>query len=111
MTKSTAFAFTAGLCLIVANPLFSSRAYAAEIAPRKITVAYTSYAPSALWLLLEKELGFFREEGFIPEFILVRGGGISVRGLIAGNFDYADNTGAGIDAAIRTSHPLKVVLI
>ncbi|HEY2989000.1 MAG TPA: ABC transporter substrate-binding protein [Candidatus Binatia bacterium] len=109
MTKSTPIAFTAGLCLIIACLLFSARVDAAEIAPKKITVAYTSYAPSVLWLLLEKELGFFRDEGFTPEFILVRGGGISVRGLIAGNFDYAYNTGAVIDAAIRTSHPLKVV--
>jgi NitT/TauT family transport system substrate-binding protein len=109
MKNSKIFAFTAALFLGMAGRFFSAAPYAGETAPKKITVAYTSYAPSAMWLLLEKELGFFREEGFAPEAILVRGGAISVRGLIAGNFDYVYNTGAVIDAAIRTAHPLKVV--
>jgi ABC-type nitrate/sulfonate/bicarbonate transport system substrate-binding protein len=61
--------------------------------------------------LLEKYLGFFRQEELGPEFILVRGGGLVTKGLIAGNFDYAHSTGVIIETVIRSQQPLKVVFI
>jgi NitT/TauT family transport system substrate-binding protein len=89
--------------------LFFSTAYSAESASKKVTVAYPAFAPALLWFLLEKELGFFREGGLRPEFVLVKNGGLSAKGLIAGNFDYAHNTGAVMDAIVRGRQPLKIV--
>jgi NitT/TauT family transport system substrate-binding protein len=89
---------------------FPSFAYAAEVPLKKITLVYTSVSPSLLRYSLEKELGFFREEGLRPELVLVRGGGIAVRGLITGNFDYVIPTSIILDAAIKTRQPLKVIL-
>jgi ABC-type nitrate/sulfonate/bicarbonate transport system substrate-binding protein len=60
--------------------------------------------------LLEKDLGFFRQMDLTPEFILVRGGSVSTRGLMAGNFDYVHGLGSVTDAIIRGRQPLKVVL-
>jgi ABC-type nitrate/sulfonate/bicarbonate transport system substrate-binding protein len=77
---------------------------------KKITVAYTSFAPAQMWLWLEKDLGYFREEGLRPELIMVRNGGIAVKGLMAGNFDYMASGGPVIDAIVRTRQPLKLVL-
>jgi NitT/TauT family transport system substrate-binding protein len=85
-------------------------ACAAETGLKKVTLAYTSLSPSILRFSLEKELGFFRDEGLRPELILVRGGGIAVRGLMAGNFDYVIPTGPIADAIIKSREPLKVVL-
>jgi NitT/TauT family transport system substrate-binding protein len=81
----------------------------AELAPKKVMVAYTSFAPSQLWFLLEKDLGYFRQEGLIPEFVLIRGGSIAVKGLLAGNFDYMVPGGTVIDAVIRGRQPFKVL--
>src|SRR5437867_237974 len=80
----------------------------AETGLKKVTLAYTSLSPSILRFSLEKELGFFRDEGLSPELILVRGGGIAVRGLMAGNFDYVIPTGPVADAIIKSREPLKV---
>jgi NitT/TauT family transport system substrate-binding protein len=77
--------------------------------PKKVMVAYTSFAPSGLRFLLEKELGYFREEGLKPEFVLVRGGSIAVKGLIAGNFDYIITGGPVVDAVVRARQPLKLI--
>jgi len=102
------FAFRMALSAILVIT-FSSVVYPAETPIKKVTIAYTSYAPSALWFLLEKELGFFREEGFRQELILVRGGGVAIKGLIGGNFDYAIAPTTVVDAIIRGRQPLKVV--
>jgi len=93
--------------LTITFPLFT---YPAETPLKKVTLIYTSFSPSILRFSLEKELGFFREEGLSPELILVRGGGIAVRGLIAGNFDYVIPTPPVADAIIRSRQPLKVIL-
>lgn len=108
--KPTALTSWINLCVIAAIIISSGPANPAEATLKKVTVAYTSYSPSVLWFLLEKELGFFREEGLRPEFILVRGGGVAVRGLMAGNFDYVHSTSVVIDAIIRGSQPFKIVL-
>jgi len=94
----------------VSGPIsFFSVAYSAESAFKKVAVAYPAFGSFMLWFLLEKELGFFREGGLRPEFVLVRGGGLSVKGLIAGNFDYVHNTGAVLDAIVRGRQRLKIV--
>jgi NitT/TauT family transport system substrate-binding protein len=84
--------------------------YSGEAAPRKALVAYASFTPSVLWILLEKDLGFFREEGVRPEFIMVRSGGVAVKGLVARNFDYVTAAGPAMDAIIRGRLPLRIVL-
>lgn len=73
-------------------------------------LAYTSFSPSSLRFLLEKELGFFRYEGLSPEFVLVRGGGVALKGLMAGNFDYIIPTAPVTDAIIRGRQPFRIVL-
>jgi len=107
--ESLVVALTITLFLLDAIPLFYSITYAGEAAPKKITLAYTSYSPNMLWFLMEKDLGFFRAEGFSPEFILVRDSGIATKGLIAGNFDYITPTGTVADPIIRSRVPLKLV--
>jgi len=86
-----------------------SSGYPAEAALKKVTLVYTSYSPSMLRFTLEKELGFFRDEGLKPELVLVRGGAIVVRGLMAGNFDYVTPTSPIVDAILRSRQPLKVI--
>lgn len=88
----------------------SAPAYPQTALLKKVTVAYASFSPSVVWMLLEKDLGFFREEGIALELILVRGGGVAVKGLIAGNFDYITAVGPALDAAVRSRLPLKIVL-
>jgi NitT/TauT family transport system substrate-binding protein len=90
--------------------VFATIGHAKEGDLLKPPVAYPSIAPNLLPFLLEKELGLFREEGLSPQLILVRNGSVSVRGLMAGNFDYATNVGAIMDAAIRARQPLKIIL-
>jgi NitT/TauT family transport system substrate-binding protein len=63
-----------------------------------------------MWLWLEKDLGYFREEGLRPELIMVRNGSVAVKGLIAGNFDYMASGGPVIEAIIRARQPLKLIL-
>lgn len=103
------FLFAVGMFMYVMLGVSPRVTYSGEAPLKKLNVAYPSFSPLMLWFLLEKELGFFREEGIAPEFILVRGGGISVRGLIAGNFDYVHNTGAVMDAIIRARQPFRIV--
>lgn len=98
-----------GLFVFLAAGLFPAVTYPEAASPRKVTAAYPAFGSYMLWFLLEKELGFFREGGLRPEFVLVRSGGLSVKGLIAGNFDYANNTGAVLDAIVRGRQPLKLV--
>jgi NitT/TauT family transport system substrate-binding protein len=105
--RRRAFLLTMILALFVSDA--SRIASAAESPGKKVAVAYPSFGPFFLWFLLEKELGFYRQEGLLPEFILVRGGGLSVKGLIAGNFDYIHNTGAALEAIVLGRHPLKLV--
>jgi ABC-type nitrate/sulfonate/bicarbonate transport system substrate-binding protein len=107
--KLAVFAFRMSLVGIWTIVLFHRLAYPAETERKKVTIAYTSYSPSAMWFLLEKELGYFREEGLRPEFVLVRGGGIAIKGLIARNFDYAHAPVAVIDAIVRGSQPFKLI--
>jgi ABC-type nitrate/sulfonate/bicarbonate transport system substrate-binding protein len=102
---SSALAISLGLLVCDAARIAS----AAESPGKKVAVAYPSVGPFFLWFLLEKELGFYRQEGLLPEFILVRGGGLSVKGLIAGNFDYIHNTGAALEAIVHGQQPLKLV--
>jgi len=82
---------------------------AAEQPLKKITIAYTSYTASHLSFLLEKELGYFRSEGLYPETILLRGAGLAVKGLIAGNFDYIIPTGPAVEAVVRAHQPVRIV--
>lgn len=101
--------FGMGLLLILVIALGPTASSSAEIPLKKVTVAYPSYASSYIGFLLEKELGFFREEGLRPEFVLVRGG-LTVQGLIAGNFDYVATAGTVLEAAIVGRQPVKIVL-
>ncbi|HEY3302947.1 MAG TPA: ABC transporter substrate-binding protein [Candidatus Binatia bacterium] len=107
--KNAPLAFAIASSMIIAGLFPARTAWPAEPAPKKVIVAYTSFAPSALRFLLEKELGYFREEGIIPEFVLVRGGSIAVKGMIAGNFDYIITGGPVVDAVIRARQPLKLI--
>ncbi len=110
LPKSGISALWIVLFVIVGMTFSPKAADAGESALKKLTLAYTAFSPSLMRFSLEKELGFFREEGLSPELILVRGGGIAVRGLIAGNFDYVIPTGPVADAIIRSRQPLKVIL-
>lgn len=97
-----------GAFMNIVSPALS---YSAEATVKKVSVGYVSFSPSALWFLLEKEIGYFREEGLSPEFVLIRGGSLAVKGLMAGNLDYVSNSaGAALDAIIRGGQPLKVLL-
>jgi NitT/TauT family transport system substrate-binding protein len=103
------FATTFGFLTLVAGIFSAPITWPAEPAPKKVTVAYTSFAPSQLWFLLEKELGYFGAEGFSPEFVLIRGGSIAVKGMLAGNFDYMVPGGTVVDAVVRGRQPFKVL--
>lgn len=97
------------LSAIIVATLFVPLAYSAESALKKITVAYASFTPSTTWFWLEKDLGFFRDEGLKPEFVLVRNSGIAMKGMVAGNFDYITPTGTVMDANIRARQPFKLL--
>ncbi|HEY3302950.1 MAG TPA: ABC transporter substrate-binding protein [Candidatus Binatia bacterium] len=104
--KSARFVISFILPVIVTFPVVTNSSEPFKSLP----VAYPAYSPFMTWFLFEKELGFYRQEDLKPEFVLVRGGGLSVKGLIAGNFDYVHNTGAILDAVVRGGYPLKLVL-
>jgi len=100
----------AQLVFVIAMVIVSSRlTYPGESPLKNVTVAYTSYGPFLMPFLLEKDLGFFREEGLRPEFILVRGAGLAVKGLIAENFDYIVSASSVMEAVIRGRQPLRVI--
>jgi ABC-type nitrate/sulfonate/bicarbonate transport system substrate-binding protein len=107
--KTRTFVFGIGLFMFI--PICrASPAFAAEPKLKTVVVAYTSYTPFMTPLLLEKELGFFRDEGLRPEFVFIRGGGIAIKGMLAGNLDYLIHTGAVMDGVIRSRLPLKILL-
>jgi NitT/TauT family transport system substrate-binding protein len=91
----------------ISNPEVRS----AESSPKKVTVGYTSFAPSQMWFLLERELGYFAREQLRPEFVQVRGGGVIAKGLIAGNFDYMTPMTPVLEAFVRARQPLKIILV
>lgn len=103
------FALAISVSLVLGSVVAPRCSVGAESATKKTMAGYTSYGPALLPFLLEKDLRFFHEEGLAPEFILVRGGGVVVRGLIAANFDYVLPTGSALDAIIRAHQPLKIV--
>jgi ABC-type nitrate/sulfonate/bicarbonate transport system substrate-binding protein len=101
------------ISFVIAFKLMNPPAEAAGLAEpqvKKITVAYTSFAPAQMWMWLEKDLGYFREEGLQPEFVLVRNATVAVKGLLAENFDYMASGGAVVEAVVRARQPLKVIL-
>jgi ABC-type nitrate/sulfonate/bicarbonate transport system substrate-binding protein len=49
---------------------------------------------------MAKELGYYTDEGFDPEIILMRGG-LSVQALVAGSVDFTETPGATIAAAVQ----------
>jgi len=97
------------LSAIIGATLFYSIADSAESTFKRITVGYASFVPSTMWFWLEKELGYFRDEGLRPEFVHVRNSGIAMRGMVAGNFDYITPTGTVMDAVIRARQPFKLL--
>lgn len=111
MRPGNARRFVSGIAL-AALFLAATALPASAAAPglKPVVVAYTSYTPFMTPFLLEKELGFFREEGLQPEFVFVRGGGIAMKGMLAGNLDYLIHTGAVMDGIIRSRLPLKILL-
>jgi len=108
--KKIAFPFTLFFLAIVASCLMVGTSRGGESQLIQTTVAYPSPGPNILPYLLEKELGLFRQEGLSTQLVLVRSGSVSVRGLIAGNFDYGVNVGTILDAVIRARQPLKIIL-
>src|SRR5258705_5745657 len=111
MRPASAPRFASAIALAALGSLAAALpAPAAEPRLKPVVVAYTSYTPFMTLFLLKKELGFFREEGIKPEFVFVRGGGIAIKGMLAGNLDYLIHTGAVMDAIIRARLPLKILL-
>jgi NitT/TauT family transport system substrate-binding protein len=54
-------------------------------------------------------LGFFREEGLYPEFVLTRNSVIAGQAMLAGNFDYMVPTGTVVPAIVQARQPFKIV--
>jgi len=82
----------------------------AQTTAKKITVAYASLTPSTVWFSLEKDLGFFREEGLNPEFILTRNSVIAGQAMLAGSFDYMVPTGTLVPGIVQSRQPFKIIL-
>jgi ABC-type nitrate/sulfonate/bicarbonate transport system substrate-binding protein len=98
------------LFMISASTLSAAAAWPAESSSEGPRAAYSSFGAAALWFLLEKELGYFRDGGLKPEFILLRGGSVQVNGLMAKNFDYMVPSNPVIEGVVRGQQPLKIVL-
>ena len=73
----------------------------------KIRIAVTNYNITYLTAAVAAKKGFFREEGFDPEIIVVRAN-VSISALASGHIDYTMVFSAVVRAAMR-GVPVKVV--
>lgn len=95
--------------IVIAVICAPAPAHLADAPLKKVTIAYSTIGPLDLQFSLEKELGFFREEGLRPEFVFVRGGGIAIKGLLAENFDYVLPVASVLDAILKGKQPFRVI--
>lgn len=67
---------------------------------KKVRLAIPSLSGSNMPAIMAKELGYYRQEGFDTEIIVMRGT-LSVQALVAGNVDYTGTPGATVAAAVQ----------
>lgn len=90
------------LGVVVATLAVSIRAQAQspEGSLKKVKFAIPVVGVSVMPEVLAKELGYYRQEGFDTEIILMRGG-LTTQALVAGSVDYTGTTGGTIAAAVQ----------
>ena len=67
---------------------------------KKIRLAVPSISVSNMPVVMAKELGYYRNEGFDVEIILMRAG-VSIQALVAGSADYTGTPGSTVAAAVQ----------
>ena len=67
---------------------------------KKARVAIPNTAIGPIPTFVAKELGYYRDEGFDTEIILMRGG-VTIQALISGSVDYTGTPGSTVAAAVQ----------
>jgi NitT/TauT family transport system substrate-binding protein len=67
---------------------------------KKVRLAIPSLSGSNMPAIMARELGFYRQEGFETEIIVMRGS-LSVQALVAGSVDFTGTPGATVAAAVQ----------
>ena len=75
---------------------------------KKIRLAIPSLAGGNMPAVMARELGFYRQEGFETEIIVMRGS-LSVQALVAGSVDFTGTPGATVAAAVQGVKVLVVM--
>src|SRR5215470_775074 len=68
---------------------------------KKVRLAIPSPSGSNMPAIVARDLGFYRQEGFETEIIIVMRASLSVQALVAGSVDFTGTPGATVAAAVQ----------
>ena len=89
---------TIGLCVFSLAGASGLRAQTVPLKKARIAIPNTAIGPIPTYVA--KELGYYRDEGFDTEIILMRAG-VTIQALISGGVDYTATPGSTIAAAVQ----------
>lgn len=75
---------------------------------KKVKIGIPSISASQMPPFIARELGYYRQEGFDTEIILMRAG-VTIQAMIAGSIDYTGTPGASIAAAVQGAKLLILI--
>ena len=75
---------------------------------KKARVAIPNTAIGPIPTFVAKELGYYRDEGFDTEIILMRGG-VTIQALVSGSVDYTGTPGSTVAAAVQGARLLVLM--
>lgn len=76
-------------------------AFAAEVKPANVTIAYTSISPQYAPVWIAKEAGFFKKNGVNAQLVYMRGGIVATQALVSNDVNFINAGGGGVvDAAL-----------
>src|ERR1044071_9628409 len=93
--------------VVVLTVLASSVCFSAEPL-KQIYIMKSSMSEKILHYVISQRLGFYRQEGFDVDVVLVRGS-VAIQGVMAGSADYINHT--SIFPAIMRGIPLRMLLV
>src|SRR5262249_37816851 len=100
---------TGSLALFIFALFFLSRAASAQVPAQRVSISMSSTGMPSIELLIAREKGFFREEGFDPQLIRMSANAAIAAG-IAGDLDALGSIGSAIRGILRGA-PIRVVSV
>src|ERR671922_783417 len=93
-SKANHLTLLALACILTCGFLFSARA--ADNAPEKVTIAYSSVSGNMATLWIAYERGFFRKYGLDVQPVFIESGSTTVQSLVSKEVAFAQMAGAGV---------------